>query len=469
MTTVAVLDNSRKWWTLGALTFSLFVIMIDNTVVTVALPAMQEDLGLSLSQLEWIVNAYTLTFAVLLLAGGKLADFLGRRRIFVAGLVIFTLSSLGCALSTSGHMLIGGRVAQGVGAALMLPATLSIISATFRPEERGTAIGIWAGVSGGALAIGPLVGGLLVDAISWPWIFYINLPFGVIGVASAFVFVSESRDTSAEQRLDVPGLVAGGLAVFGITYGLIEGNSYGWTSAKILGAFALGIFALAAFIVLERRQRLPVVDLSLFRNPTFAGANAVGLLNFTALFGFIVFGSIYLQNVLGYSPTKAGATFLASTLAIMVASPIGGKLADTIGPRLPAATGMLLFGIGMLGLSRVQADWSFWNLFPWLAVGGFGFGLVLPPATAAVLGSVPTEKSGVASGVMQSLRQLGGGLGVAVTGAVVASHLGSLTPADRDFEVAFMDGLQIVFLLCAAAAFLGSLIAALTLRRSVHK
>ena len=469
MTSVAVPDDSRKWWTLGALTFSLFVIMIDNTVVTVALPAMQEDLGLTLSQLEWIVNAYTLTFAVLLLAGGKLADFLGRRKIFVAGLVIFTLSSLLCALSTSGEMLIVGRVAQGVGAALMLPATLSIISATFPPEERGTAIGIWAGVSGGALAIGPLVGGLLVDAFSWPWIFYINLPFGVLGVAAAFVFVSDSRDTSAEQRLDIPGLITGGLAVFGITYGLIEGNGHGWTSAEILGAFALGILALAAFIVLEQRQRLPVVDLSLFRNPTFAGANAAGLLNFTTLFGFIVFASIFLQNVLGYSPTKAGATFLASTIPIMFASPVSGRLADTIGPRVPAASGMLLFGIGLLGLSRVQADWGFWNMFPWLVVAGLGFGLVLPAATTAILGSVPTEKSGVASGVMQSLRQLGGGLGVAISGAVVASYIGDLTPADRRFESAFMDGLQSVFLVCAAAALLGSLIAALTLGRRVHE
>ena len=257
--------------------------------------------------------------------------------------------------------------------------------------------------------------------------------------------MSDSRDTSAEQRLDIPGLVTGGLAVFGITYGLIEGNSHGWTSAEILGAFALGVLALAAFIVLEQRQRLPVVDLSLFRNPTFAGANAAGLLNFTTLFGFIVFASIFLQNVLGYSPTKAGATFLASTIRSCLHPP-SRQARRHHRPRVPAASGMLLFGIGLLGLSRVQADWGFWDMFPWLVVAGLGFGLVLPAATTAILGSVPTEKSGVASGVMQSLRQLGGGLGVAISGAVVASYIGDLTPADRRFESAFMDGLQSVFL-----------------------
>ena len=215
---------NRKWWTLGALTFSLFMIMLDNTVVNVALPAIQHGVGASLSQLEWIVEAYALVFAVLLVSGGKLADFLGRRRIFVAGLVIFTLASLWCALSTSGGMLIAARGAQGIGAALMLPATVSIIAVTFTGSDRGLAFGIWAGVAGVGLAIGPLVGGLLVEIASWSWIFYVNVPVGVIGLVATFLFVPESRDASADQRLDIAGLLTSGGAMFALTYGLDRGE-----------------------------------------------------------------------------------------------------------------------------------------------------------------------------------------------------------------------------------------------------
>ena len=237
-------DENRKWWTLGALAFALFMIMLDNTVVNVALPSIQRDLGIGLSQLEWTVNAYALTFAVLMLSGGKLADFFGRKRIFLLGLVVFTLSSLLCGLATSGEMLIGARTAQGVGAALMLPATLSIISATFPPQQRGTAIGIWAGVSAMALAIGPLIGGLITEHIDWSWIFFVNVPIGVLGVVVSWFVIRESRDTSADQRLDIPGLLASGIGLFALTFALIEANSYGWTDPVIIGLFALCAVAL---------------------------------------------------------------------------------------------------------------------------------------------------------------------------------------------------------------------------------
>src|SRR5919204_1900615 len=253
-------SENRKWWTLGAVAFGLFMIMLDNTVVNVALPSIQRDLGVSLSQLEWIVTGYALTFASVMLTGGKLADHYGRRLVFIAGLSVFTLASLACGLAGSGSVLIGARIVQGVGAALMNPATLSIIAATFPSAQRGTAIGIWAGVSALALAIGPLVGGLLTEHGSWSWIFFVNVPVGVLAVVASLVVIEESRDTSEGQRLDVPGQVSGGLGLFALSYGLIEANNYGWTSGRIIVAFAVAASSLAAFLLLEHVQRAPMLD-----------------------------------------------------------------------------------------------------------------------------------------------------------------------------------------------------------------
>ena len=275
--------ENRKWWTLAAVALGLFMIMLDNTVVNVALPSMQESLDLEISQLEWIVTGYALTFGALMLTGGKIADLFGRRRTFVTGLGIFTLSSFACGLADSAATLISARIVQGVGSALMNPATLSIIAVALPPWERGRAIGIWVGVSALALAIGPLVGGVLAEHASWHWIFFINVPIGVIAIVAAFAFIDESRDTSHEQRADVPGLVTSGLGLFAFTYGLIEANHFGWGSPRIVGAFAVALVALAAFVVLERHQRLPMLDLAIFRDRIFAGANTVMLLNALAM------------------------------------------------------------------------------------------------------------------------------------------------------------------------------------------
>src|SRR5881227_3353429 len=268
-------EENKRWWTLGALCFALFMIMLDNTVVNVALPAIQRDLGISRSQLEWTVAAYALTFASLLLTGGKLGDLLGRRKIFLLGVAVFTASSLFCGLSSSAGELIAARAVQGVGAALMMPATLSIISATFAARERGMAIGIWAGVSAMALAIGPLLGGIITEHISWNWIFYVNVPIGVLGLITTVFVVPESRDTSHEQRLDLPGLLTSGIGLLALVYALIEAHSFGWTSARILGLFVIAAIALAAFVYVEMHQRLPMLDLTLFRDGTFTGANIV--------------------------------------------------------------------------------------------------------------------------------------------------------------------------------------------------
>src|SRR6266702_1409031 len=240
-------DENRKWWTLAAVSFGLFMIMLDNTVVNVALPSIERSLHISISQLEWIVTAYALVFAALMITGGKLADLYGRRRIFVVGLAIFTLSSLACGFAPSSGFLIGARAFQGIGAALMNPATLSIITATFPPKQRGQAIGIWAGVSAMALAIGPLAGGLLTEHVNWSWIFFINIPVGVLGVLAAGIFIDETKDTSREQSLDLPGLITSGAGLFALTYGLIETNDHSWTSTRVLTLFAIAVVALASF------------------------------------------------------------------------------------------------------------------------------------------------------------------------------------------------------------------------------
>src|SRR5438552_940205 len=294
MSTRLFADENRKWWTLAAVSFGLFMIMLDNTVVNVALPQIQRSLDLGNSTLEWVVVGYALTFATFMLTGGKLADLFGRRLLFMIGLAIFTASSLACGLATSAAFLIAARVVQGVGAALMNPATLGIITATFPPRQRGTAIGIWAGTSAMALAIGPLVGGLLTEKISWSWIFYVNVPVGLLGIFVARWAIDETRDTSHEQRLDLPGLVSSAVGLFALTYGLIESNRHGWTSALTLSMFGVALAALAIFVLLEQWQRIPMLDLSLFRNPTFAGANLALSLVALSMFGVFFYNSLFI-------------------------------------------------------------------------------------------------------------------------------------------------------------------------------
>jgi EmrB/QacA subfamily drug resistance transporter len=451
--------HNRKWWTLAAVAFGLFMIMLDNTVVNVALPSIQRDLGVGLSELEWIVTGYALTFAALMLTGGKLADLLGRRLIFVAGLAIFTLASLACGLAESGDALIGARVVQGVGAALMNPATLSIISATFPPHQRGTAIGIWAGVSALALAIGPLVGGLLTEHIDWSWIFFVNVPVGVLAILASFLFIDESRDTSAEQRLDLPGLVTSGVGLFALTYALIEANTYGWTSGRIVGAFVLAAVGFALFLVLERRQRLPMLDLSLFRSGTYAGANLVVLLVALAMFGVFFYVSLYMQNVLGYSAVQAGAAFLPMTVLIILIAPIAGKASDRFGSRWLMTAGMALLGIQLLYFSRLGVDETFWSLLPALLVGGVGMALTMTPSAAAAVRAVSVDKSGVGSAVLNAFRQVGGAIGIALMGAIVASHLS--TPPTVE---GFMDGFSESLVVAALIAFAGAVVAAVLVR-----
>jgi len=453
----------RKWWTLAAVSFGLFMIMLDNTVVNVALPSIERDLHISISELEWIVTAYALTFAALLITGGKLGDLYGRRRLFTIGLVVFTLSSLACGLAPSASFLIGARAVQGAGAACMNPATLSIITATFPPRERGQAIGIWAGVSALALAIGPLCGGLIVDNINWNWIFFINVPVGAAGIVASRIFITESRDRSREQSVDVPGLLTSGLGLFALSYGLIEGNQKGWTSPEILAFFAAAVALLVGFVLLERHQRLPMLDLSLFKIGAFAGSNVVAMLVSLGMFGVFFFVSLYVQNILGYSPTQAGAIFLPMTLLIIVVAPLAGRSSDRIGSRWLMGAGMTLVGISLLLYQRVTVHSTFWTLLPSLLLGGVGMAMTMSPMTSAAMGAVPVDKAGVGSGVLNSFRQVGGSLGIALMGAILASYLHHPpgTPAGAQD---YVDGLHAALLVSAGITFAAAVVAVLTVR-----
>jgi EmrB/QacA subfamily drug resistance transporter len=417
-----VSERKTKYVTLGTLCFALFMVMLDSTVVNLALPTIQTKLGAGLSGLQWIVDGYILVLAAFLLSGGTLGDMYGRRRAFIGGAAVFTLGSLACALAPSTGVLIGARAVQGLGAALMMPSTLSILTNTFPdPRERAKAIGIWAGVSGLALAIGPLVGGGMVDTLGWQSIFYINIPVGIVAIVLALRFVPESRDR-AGRSLDLPGQVLAVVGLGTLTYGLIEAENYGWSSARIVTCFVIAAIALAAFAFVEIRSSSPMLQLKFFRDRTFLGANLVGLIVSFGFFGVVFFLSLFMQQVQGYTPFEAGLRQLPTTLGVMVMAILSGRIVSHIGPRLPMAIGLTVNGTALLLMTTVQADTPYSQWWFYMALTGIGMGLVMSPMTAAIMGSVPPARAGMASATSNTLRQLGSVFGVAVLGTIVTSR-----------------------------------------------
>jgi EmrB/QacA subfamily drug resistance transporter len=411
-------DGNRRWWTLAAMCFALFMIMLDNTVVNVALPSIEADLKASLSSLEWTVNAYTLTFAVLLVTGGRLGDIFGRRRMFVFGVVLFAASSAAIGLSPNQEWLVAGRALQGIGAAFMMPGTLSIISGAFPPAERGRAIGTWAGVSALALAIGPVVGGALTEYVSWRAIFFLNLPVAVGAVAVTLFAANESRDESVEWVVDYPGIGVLSVGLTSLVLALVEGNNWGWGSPGILFLLIVAALALPAFFAVERRVRAPMVDFSFFRSRTFVGANSVGFIVSFAMLGMFFFLALYMQNILGYSAVQAGVRFLPSTLLIIVTAPISGRLADRIGPRPLMAVGLALVAVSLFLQTGIDVHTGYGKLLPAFMVMGVGIGLTMSPMSTAAMNAVTEEKAGVASGILSMNRMVGGTFGVAALGAL---------------------------------------------------
>ena len=425
-----ITDENRKWWTLGAMCFALFMIMLDNTVVNVALPSIQNDLGASISGLEWTVNGYTLSFAVLLATGGRLGDIFGRRRMFLAGVIIFALSSATAGLAPSETALVVSRIVQGVGAALMMPGTLSIITDAFPAHERGKAMGTWAGVSALALAIGPVLGGFLTENVSWRAIFYINIPVAIGAVAATLFAVRESRDTSVGRDVDYPGVGVLTVGLTALVLALVEGNSWGWGSAQVLGLIALAVVALPAFVFVESRVKAPMVQFDLLADRNFLGAIVVAMIISFAMLGVFFFLALYMQDILGYSPLEAGVRFLPSTLMIVLVAPIAGRLADRFGPRWLIAGGLTLVAASLFSFSGIAVDSSYLDLLPGFMLLGIGIAMTMSPMTSAAMNAVPVQKAGIASGVLSMFRMVGGSLGIAVTGAIfqglVSSKLDTL-------------------------------------------
>jgi EmrB/QacA subfamily drug resistance transporter len=414
-------ESNRKWWTLAAMCFALFMIMLDNTVVNVALPSIQEDLGASLSALEWTINAYTLTFAVLLVTGGRLGDIFGRRRMFLFGVVVFAISSATIGLAPSQGWLVASRALQGVGAAFMMPGTLSIISNTFPPHERGRAIGTWAGVSALALALGPVVGGALAEHVSWRAIFFLNLPVAAGAVVVTLFAARESYDRTVDRAVDYAGIATLSTGLTALILALVEGNQWGWGSPEILALFAVAVAGLVAFALVEHRGRAPMVQFDYFRSRSFVGANSVAFVLSFAMLAMFFFMALYMQNILGYSPLEAGVRFLPTTLVIMVTAPIAGRLADRIGPRPLMTVGLAAVAGALFWQSRVDVDTTYADLLASFSLMGLGIALTMSPMSTAAMNSVSADKAGAASGILSMFRMVGGTFGVAAIGALFQS------------------------------------------------
>jgi EmrB/QacA subfamily drug resistance transporter len=446
-------------WTLAIVSIALFMVTLDNLVVTTALPSIRADLGASLEDLEWTVNAYTLAFAVFMLTGAALGDRFGRRRLFLAGLAVFTGASAAAALAPDTGALIASRAVQGLGAAVVLPLSLTLLSEAFPAERRGLALGIWSGVSGLGVALGPLVGGAVVDGISWQWIFWLNVPVGLVLLPLAVRRLAESR--GAPRRLDLGGLALGSAGLLGVVYATVRGNAAGWGSAEVLGAYAAGAALLAAFLAWERRAAEPMLPLGFFASRAFSATNAVSLAMFFGIFGSIFLLAQFFQTVQGMSPLEAGLRTLPWTGMPMIVAPIAGALSDRIGSRPLMAAGLALQTGAIAWIAAViTVDVPYGELVPAFAMAGAGMALVFAPAANAVLAAVRPEQAGQASGATNTIREIGGVLGVAVLAAVFSSSGGYASPQ------AFVDGLVPAMWVGAVVLATGALTALLVPRRA---
>ncbi len=458
------MTSQRRWWTLVGVALATFMTFLDNNVVNVALPSIQRELHLSISGLEWIVSSYILVFSGLMLVGGRLADVYGRRRLFLGGLTLFTAASLLAGLAGSESTLVLARVLQGVGAAASMPSTLSIISSTFPdPKERTRAVGIWSAVSALALALGPFTGGFVSQHWDWGWIFLINVPVGVITIAIIAISMRESRE-SVRRRLDVPGLVTSALGLFSLTYALIEGHDRGWTSAVILGSFALAAVAVTAFLLIESRTADPMVDLSMFRSRVFSGGTGAMILWGFGVMGVYFFTAMYLQGVLGFSPTEAGAAFVPMALMMAATAPIAGPVARRLGTNVTVAGGLALNVLGLIMVSFVGEHGHFLDLMPAFVAFGVGSGFVMMPLNDAIIGVLPPGRAGAASAIMNAAREVSGLLGVTIVGAILTARQSAVLRGGATPTHAFMSGYQFALLAAAAIVFAGVPISLYALR-----
>jgi EmrB/QacA subfamily drug resistance transporter len=444
-------------WTFAITSIALFMVTLDNLVVTTALPVIRRDLHASLQELEWTVNAYTLTFAVLLLTGAALGDRFGRRRLFVIGLGIFTAASAAAALAGSSNELIGARAIQGLGGAIVMPLTLTILSEAVPAERRGVALGAWGGIGSLAVAIGPLVGGAIVQGISWQWIFWLNVPVGLLLIPLALARLKETYGPYG--RLDWTGLALSGIGLFGIVWGLVRGNDVGWASREIVVAIAGGAAVLILFVLWELRAEAPMLPMRFFGNRTFAAANLASLFMFFGMFGSIFLLAQFLQTVQGYSPFSAGLRILPWTVMPIFVAPLAGAFSDRLGGRPLMATGLTLQAVGLAWLGAVMTPTvAYSNLVPAFVISGIGMALFFAPVANVVLSAVRPSEEGQASGANNAIREAGGVFGVAVLASVFGRYGG------YESAQSFVDGLSPAIYAGAGVVFAGAL-AALAIRR----
>jgi len=456
----------RKWLALALLLGVQFMVVLDIAIVNVALPSIQKDLGFSEQNLQWVVSAYALLFGGLLLLGGRLADLLGRRRLFIGGLIVFSLASLASGLAWSEGALIGARALQGFGAALITPAALSILTTTFtEKKERNTALGAWGAVGAFGAVAGVLLGGILTSALSWHWIFYVNVPVGVLGLALAPFFLTESRDAQAKS-FDVPGatLVTSGLVT--LVFAITQANSYGWGSLATIGLFAGSLALLAAFVGWELRTAEPLMRFGIFRLRTVSGANVAGLVMGTAMFGMFLILTLYMQQVLHYSAMKTGVGYLAVAGTAIVWSALAAQLVTRVGVKPVLVTGMTALSAGLLYFTQVSVGGTYLrDLLPGFLLISIGIGFSFVPISIAALAGVQPAEAGLASGLINTSQQIGGALGIAALTSIATSTTNTKIASGSALPVALTDGFQSAFFGAAAVAILGILVALFVVRR----
>ncbi len=414
--------SQASWWTLVAVAIAIFMLLVDVTIVNVALPEIEADLNSSFADLQWVIDAYALTLAAFLLTAGSLGDRIGRRKLFAIGIAIFVAASLACGLSTTPNTLTASRAVQGVGGAIMFATSLALLASAYQGRQRGVAFGVYGAVTGASTAIGPLVGGLLVTALSWQWIFYVNIPIGLVAIVITLTKLGESKDPSV-RRFDVPGLITFSLGLALLVFTLIRGNEQGWTSATTVLELGGAAALLVAFFLVEHHRRDPMLDLSLFRIPTFIGAQVAAFAVSFAMFALFLYLVLYLQNVLGYSALATGVRLLAVSGVSLVVAPIAGRLTTSVPYRVLIGSGLAVLAVGIALMLRVDATSSWWALFPGLVLAGVGIGAINPPLGSLAVGVVDPARSGMASGINSTARQVGIAVGTAAYGALFTTHV----------------------------------------------
>jgi EmrB/QacA subfamily drug resistance transporter len=451
-------DANRRWWTLVGTCMGLFVLMLDSTVINVALPDIARDLDATTAGLQWVMNAYLLVLAAFVVSAARMGDILGRRRVFVIGMATFAGGSVLAAMADAEEVLVTARVLQGLGGAGMLGLSLAIVSTVFPPGERARALGIWTGVSALALGLGPLVGGALVEAVSWRWLFLVNLPFCLLGIVLVLVSTEEQRDETAARRIDVPGVIAVGLGLAAIVIALVQGKVWGWTSVATVGVFAVGVGLLAAFWFIEHRVRWPIVEFELFRNGPYFGASAAAFCLVGCYWALMFLQPQYLQTDLGYGALEAGALILPLTAPMIAISPLGGRLMALFGVRPLMTVGMALGTAGLVVLAQVDTSSGYGLLFAGYLLFGISLGCVYAPMSTAAMTAMPQSKAGVAAGVLAMNRVLAGAITLAATGAVFQAaldddvHAGQVESAA--FASALSDSMWVLAGLCAIGTVL---------------